>query len=139
MSQLQFDLNFSREGKRCIRPIRFYYDGNIYQIKLLFVLLMIFIRFLLLGLKLQTIFNGQFELCSDRTVVRQIEDHLVEVSVQKKLYTRLKMSHMSRKLIKFLILFDNSNLLFFPGQFLSGRIIVEVDDDMPVLGKKAVD
>ncbi len=46
------------------------------------------------------------------------------------------MSHMSRKLIKFLILFDNSNLLFFPGQFLSGRIIVEVDDDMPVLGKK---
>ena len=47
----------------------------------------------------------------------------------------LKMSHMSRKLIKFLILFDNSNLLFFPGQFLSGRIIVEVDDDMPVLGK----
>jgi hypothetical protein len=42
---------------------------------------------------------------------------------------------MSRKLIKFLILFDNSNLLFFPGQFLSGRIIVEVDDDMPVLGK----
>jgi len=46
-----------------------------------------------------------------------------------------KMSHMSRKLIKFLILFDNSNLLFFPGQFLSGRIIVEVDDDMPVLGK----
>ena len=42
---------------------------------------------------------------------------------------------MSRKLIKFLILFDNSNLLFFPGQFLSGRIIVEVDDDMPVLGE----
>jgi hypothetical protein len=26
-------------------------------------------------------------------------------------------------------------LLFFPGQFLSGRVILEVDDDMPVLGK----
>ena len=41
----------------------------------------------------------------------------------------------SRKLLKFLIMFDNSNLLFFPGQFLSGRVIVEVDDDMPVMGK----
>ncbi len=41
----------------------------------------------------------------------------------------------SRKLLKFLILFDNSNLLFFPGQYLSGRVILEVDDDMPVLGK----
>ncbi|XP_040572282.1 arrestin domain-containing protein 4 [Lepeophtheirus salmonis] len=40
----------------------------------------------------------------------------------------------SRKLIKFIIMFDNSNLLFFPGQFLSGRVIVEVDEDMPVLG-----
>ena len=45
---------------------------------------------------------------------------------------------MSRKLMKFLILFDNSNLLFFPGQFLSGRVILEVDDDMPVLGKKII-
>ena len=41
----------------------------------------------------------------------------------------------ARKLIKFLIMFDNSNLLFFPGQFLSGRVIVEVDQDMPVAGK----
>ena len=47
-----------------------------------------------------------------------------------------KKKNMSRKLMKFLILFDNSNLLFFPGQFLSGRVILEVDDDMPVLGKK---
>lgn len=47
-----------------------------------------------------------------------------------------KAENMSRKLMKFLILFDNSNLLFFPGQFLSGRVILEVDDDMPVLGKK---
>jgi len=41
---------------------------------------------------------------------------------------------MSRKLVKFLIMFDNSNLLFFPGQFLTGRVILEVDEDMPVLG-----
>jgi hypothetical protein len=41
----------------------------------------------------------------------------------------------TRKLLKFLIMFDNSNLLFFPGQFLSGRVIVEVDDDMPVMGE----
>ena len=40
--------------------------------------------------------------------------------------------------MKFLILFDNSNLLFFPGQFLSGRVILEVDDDMPVMGKSKV-
>jgi len=31
-------------------------------------------------------------------------------------------------------MFDNSNLLFFPGQFLTGRVILEVDEDMPVLG-----
>ena len=42
---------------------------------------------------------------------------------------------VTRKLIKFLIMFDNSNLLFFPGQFLSGRVIVEVEEDMAVLGK----
>ena len=48
---------------------------------------------------------------------------------------KFQQENMSRKLMKFLILFDNSNLLFFPGQFLSGRVILEVDDDMPVLGK----
>ena len=45
-------------------------------------------------------------------------------------------NNMSRKLLKFLIMFDNSNLLFFPGQFLSGRVIIEVEDDMPVKGRK---
>ena len=44
---------------------------------------------------------------------------------------------MSRKLLKFLIMFDNSNLLFFPGQFLSGRVIIEVEDDMPVKGRNS--
>ena len=42
----------------------------------------------------------------------------------------------TRKLRKFLIMFDNANLLFFPGQFLSGRVIVEVEEDMPVLGRE---
>ena len=40
-----------------------------------------------------------------------------------------------RKLLKFLILFENPNLLFFPGQFLSGRVLVELEDETPVLGE----
>ena len=40
-----------------------------------------------------------------------------------------------RKLSKFLIMFDNSNLLYFPGQFLSGRVIVELVDEMAITGK----
>jgi len=43
--------------------------------------------------------------------------------------------HGGRKLLKFLILFENSSLLFFPGQFLSGRVLVELEDETPVLGK----
>lgn len=42
---------------------------------------------------------------------------------------------MPRKLMKFLILFDNTNLLFFPGQFLSGRVLLELQEDTPALGK----
>ncbi|XP_044765047.1 arrestin domain-containing protein 4 isoform X1 [Coccinella septempunctata] len=41
---------------------------------------------------------------------------------------------MSRKLLKFLILFDNTSLLYFPGQFLSGRVLIELQDDTPTLG-----
>lgn len=37
--------------------------------------------------------------------------------------------------MKFLILFDNTNLLFFPGQFLSGRVLLELTDETPALGK----
>ena len=40
-----------------------------------------------------------------------------------------------RKLSKFLIMFDNSNLLYFPGQFLSGRVIVELQDEMAITGQ----
>ena len=43
-----------------------------------------------------------------------------------------------RKLSKFLIMFDNSNLLYFPGQFLSGRVIVELQDEMAITGKYLV-
>lgn len=43
--------------------------------------------------------------------------------------------HGGRKLLKFLILFENSSLLFFPGQFLSGRVLVELEDETPVLGE----
>ena len=43
-----------------------------------------------------------------------------------------------RKLTKFLIMFDNSNLLYFPGQFLSGRVIVELQDEMAITGAKII-
>lgn len=42
---------------------------------------------------------------------------------------------MPRKLLKFLILFDNTSLLYFPGQFLTGRVLIELQDDTPALGK----
>ena len=44
-------------------------------------------------------------------------------------------NNSERKLAKFLIMFDNSNLLYFPGQFLSGRVIVELQDEMAITGE----
>lgn len=41
---------------------------------------------------------------------------------------------MPRKLLKFLILFDNTSLLYFPGQFLSGRVLLELSEETPALG-----
>lgn len=41
---------------------------------------------------------------------------------------------MPRKLLKFLIIFDNTSLLYFPGQFLSGRVLLELSDETPALG-----
>lgn len=41
---------------------------------------------------------------------------------------------MERKLKKFLILFDNESLLYFPGSFLSGQILVECEEDVPIFG-----
>ena len=40
-----------------------------------------------------------------------------------------------KKLQKFMILFDNSSLLYFPGHFISGRVIVELEEDTPVTGE----
>ena len=50
--------------------------------------------------------------------------------------TMYNMTTGDRKLSKFLIMFDNSNLLYFPGQFLSGSVIVELVDEMAITGKK---
>uniref|UniRef100_A0A0K8TLV3 Putative arrestin domain-containing protein 1 n=1 Tax=Tabanus bromius TaxID=304241 RepID=A0A0K8TLV3_TABBR len=41
---------------------------------------------------------------------------------------------MHKKLLKFLILFDNTSLLYFPGQFLSGRVLLELQDDTTAVG-----
>lgn len=43
-------------------------------------------------------------------------------------------STMSRKLQKFLVLLDNESLLYFPGSFLSGKVVVELDEEIPVTG-----
>jgi hypothetical protein len=43
-----------------------------------------------------------------------------------------------RKLQKFLILFDNTSLLYFPGQFVTGRVLVELEDDTPVVGMYSI-
>lgn len=39
-----------------------------------------------------------------------------------------------RKLKKFLILFDNENLLYFPGSFLTGKVLLELEEETPALG-----
>ena len=49
--------------------------------------------------------------------------------------TNNKAATMPRKLMKFLILFDNTSLLYFPGQFLSGRVLLELQEDTPALGE----
>jgi len=41
---------------------------------------------------------------------------------------------MSRKLLKFLILFDNESLMYLPGQFISGRVLVEMEEETLVQG-----
>ncbi|KAI1301437.1 Arrestin domain-containing protein 4 [Halotydeus destructor] len=41
---------------------------------------------------------------------------------------------MTKKLNKFLILLDNENLLYFPGSFLTGKVLLELDEETPALG-----
>ena|SRR6218665_1248120 len=39
----------------------------------------------------------------------------------------------TRKLKYFKIILDDENLLFFPGAFLTGKVVLEIDDDLPIL------
>ena len=41
----------------------------------------------------------------------------------------------TKKLKKFLIILDNESLLYFPGSFLSGKILLEIEEETPILGK----
>ncbi|XP_076356137.1 arrestin domain-containing protein 4-like isoform X1 [Tachypleus tridentatus] len=41
---------------------------------------------------------------------------------------------MTRKLREFLILLDNESLLYLPGSFLSGKVVIELEVDTPVVG-----
>ncbi len=41
---------------------------------------------------------------------------------------------MAKKLKKFLILLDDETLLYFPGAFLSGKVLLELEEDTPVTG-----
>jgi hypothetical protein len=41
---------------------------------------------------------------------------------------------MAKKLKKFLILLDDETLLYFPGAFLSGKVLLELEEDTPATG-----
>lgn len=45
---------------------------------------------------------------------------------------------MSRKLTRFMIHLDSETLLYFPGSFLTGAVVLEVEDETPALGKFSV-
>lgn len=66
----------------------------------------------------------QLSLWAQWEEVQQVSKHCIKT-----------LKAMSRKLVRFLVLFDNSSLLYFPGQFLSGRVLVELKDDTPALGE----
>lgn len=62
----------------------------------------------------------------------------IQCLIKNNIYIFFNLQHlngMSRKLLKFLILFDNTSLLYFPGQFLSGRVLLELQDETPALGE----
>ncbi|XP_046912434.2 arrestin family protein Vdup1 [Dermatophagoides farinae] len=41
---------------------------------------------------------------------------------------------MVKKLRFFKIILDDESLLYFPGTFLTGKVVLELDDDMPIVG-----
>ncbi|GFW77600.1 uncharacterized protein TNCV_2499921 [Trichonephila clavipes] len=47
--------------------------------------------------------------------------------------TEVTSSRTSKKLKKFIIILDNDTLLYLPGSFLSGSVLVELENDTPVL------
>ncbi|GIY02045.1 hypothetical protein CEXT_695751 [Caerostris extrusa] len=47
--------------------------------------------------------------------------------------TEVTSNRSSKKLKKFIIILDNETLLYLPGSFLSGSVLVELDNDTPVL------
>lgn len=42
---------------------------------------------------------------------------------------------MAKKLRYFKILMDDESLLYFPGVFLTGKVVLELDEDTPILGE----
>ena len=44
---------------------------------------------------------------------------------------------MAKKLRYFKILMDDESLLYFPGVFLTGKVVLELDEDTPILGEFA--
>ena len=42
---------------------------------------------------------------------------------------------MAKKLRYFKILIDDESLLYFPGVFLTGKVVLELDEDTPILGE----
>ena len=49
--------------------------------------------------------------------------------------TEIATNRTSKKLKKFIIILDNDTLLYLPGSFLSGSVLVELENDTPVTGK----
>ena len=41
---------------------------------------------------------------------------------------------MAKKLRRFQIILDDESLLYFPGAFLSGKVLLELEEDTPAIG-----
>ncbi|XP_054707587.1 arrestin domain-containing protein 4-like [Uloborus diversus] len=48
--------------------------------------------------------------------------------------TEIATNKTGKKLKKFIIILDNDTLLYLPGSFLSGSVLVELENDTPVIG-----
>ena len=43
---------------------------------------------------------------------------------------------MAKKLKRFHILLDDESLLYFPGSFLTGKVLLELEEDTPATGER---